>query len=287
MQKNAFGIYVTTQEGLFEELPWDFHDLGAMAVETRDSSTMSGVADVRTVVYIAGFEAEQQRNQAVEALGQKYPELEMTRMEISDDGWSEGWKKFFRPVVLDKLQVVTPWMTPPRDDRETIVIDPGQAFGTGGHATTKLMLQMIEDRQSREMFPDTILDVGTGSGVLAIACAKLGAPHIFGFDVEAPAIDAARENAVRNDVASRIDFKVGSPEQITGSWPLVLANIQLAVFIPHAVNIASFVAPNGHLYISGILEEQYDRCLALWPAFRLLETQQEGEWLAMHLEKHK
>jgi ribosomal protein L11 methyltransferase len=285
MSGRTFGICITVQDEGGEDLPWELHDLGAAGVETRDATTMTGVTAADTVVYIAGFDDESRRNQAAEVLGRKYPGLELSRLEITDDGWSEGWKKFFRPVVLEKVQVITPWMEAPEERDVTIVIDPGQAFGTGGHATTRLMLQFIE-KLSDPGFPETILDVGTGSGVLAIACARLGASAVVGFDVEEPAVDAARENAQRNHVGDAVSVMVASPEQVKGQWPMVLANIQLAVFLEHADSIANLVSPGGTLLISGILTEQRERCLALWPQFLLRDVMQEEEWLAMHLEKN-
>lgn len=282
----AFGIFVTTQNGAYEDIPYDLYDLGAMAVETRDQTTMSGVDAVNTVLYIGGFEKEVVRNQAADALVAQYGDLEITRAKMHDDGWSEGWKKFFQPVILEKLRVITPWMTLPESNQHSIVIDPGRAFGTGGHATTKLMLQLIE-QQSTKGFPQTILDVGTGSGVLAIACAKLGAKQILGFDIEESSVEATRKNAVRNGVSEQIEVQLASPDQMSGQWPLVLANIQLAVFLEHAAAVAQLVAEGGQLYISGILEEQQEQCIGLWPDFLLLSVIQEGEWLAMVLEKKR
>lgn len=280
----AYGICVRTQEGHHEELPYDLSDWGAQAVETRDSSTMTGVDDANVVLYIAGFESEADRAHAAQCLQTNYPELEILLQEIRDDGWSEGWKKFFAPVVLEKLQVITPWMEPVNVSAQPIVIDPGQAFGTGGHATTKLMLLFIE-AHSEKGFPSRILDIGTGSGVLAIGCAKLGATHILGFDVEQASVEATLENAQRNQVSSSVFAQLASPQDMQGEWPLVLANIQLAVFLECAPAIASLVVSGGTLYISGILQEQKEKCLSLWPDFKLLEIRQEGEWLAMALEK--
>lgn len=282
----AYGVFITTREGTYEELPYELYDYGAIGVETRDRFTMSNAPKADTVLYIGGFETEAARNRAADERSVRYPALEMTRGEMRDDGWSEGWKKFFKPVILEKLRVITPWMDLPQTHHQSIVIDPGQAFGTGGHATTKLMLQLIESHADRG-FPEHILDVGTGSGVLAIAAVKLGASHVLGFDIEEPSVEATRKNAARNHVSESIEVMLASPEEIDGAWPLVFANIQLAVFLEHANAVARLVAPGGTLYISGILEEQRDRCISLWPAFALKQVVQEGEWLAMELIKSK
>ncbi|MCK9521776.1 MAG: 50S ribosomal protein L11 methyltransferase [Proteobacteria bacterium] len=267
-----------------EMLAYDLSDLGALAVETRDAETMHRAPDSRTLL-IAGFASVQQRQAAIRALTADHPALEIVPVDIKDDGWRTGWQAFFQPVVLQQLQVLTPWMSAPPSHRRSLIIDPGQAFGTGGHATTVLLLQMIEARAASGKLPKRVLDVGIGSGILAIACALLGAEQVTGVDIEEAAIVAVRENAARNQVADNITALLGGPEVLRDTWPLVLANIQLSVFEQTADHMRPLVAPAGEILISGLLVPQVDACLALWPGFRAAEVRTEGEWAAIALER--
>ena len=108
-----------------------------------------------------------------------------------------------------------------------MVIDPGQAFGTGGHESTKLVLQMLERRSARHGLPSGVLDVGTGSGILAIAARMLGAKEVLGIDIEDESIEAFENNARRNRIRAGLSCRLGSAADVTGTWPLVLANLQL------------------------------------------------------------
>ena len=126
-----------------EDLSWALVDLGAVGVEQRDSTTMDKTDDGRAEL-VAGFSTIAARENAYVQLERSLGgEVEILRLDMKDDGWSTKWREFFKPVILDRLQVVTPWMEIPQEDRMPIIIDPGQAFGTGGHATTKLILEML------------------------------------------------------------------------------------------------------------------------------------------------
>jgi ribosomal protein L11 methyltransferase len=190
-------------------------------------------------------------------------------------------------VILDKLQVITPWMEIPRKDRLSIVIDPGQAFGTGGHGTTTLILEMLERRAATKQLPASVLDVGTGSGVLAIAAIKLGAKEATAVDIDPESVLATRENAAVNGVEESISVYLGSPSVVSGQWSLVLANLDLGVFLECASSIAKKVAPGGEVLVSGLLPDQVEPCLALWPGFRMTEKREKNGWISLALEPTK
>jgi ribosomal protein L11 methyltransferase len=238
------------------------------------------------VVLIAGFDQPGDRDAAFTAMsGAAWLSAKVEKVEIGDDGWSTAWRAFFQPVVLRRLMVLTPWMEPPRDDRLAIVIDPGQAFGTGGHATTKLLLCAIETLADNGELPQEVLDVGTGSGVLAIAALLLGSKRALGVDIEEESVVAALENAQHNGLEGRLEARLGQASDIEGTYGLVLANIQLAVFEQCALDIARTVAPLGSALLSGLLCEQKEAALALFPGFTLESTLAEGEWIALHLRR--
>lgn len=258
---------------------------GADAIEERDGTTMSAGEDGRAVL-IAGFDDSRARDEALAAIAAASGlDVQAEALEIGDDGWSSAWRAFFKPVLLSKLQVLTPWMEPPRRELRTLVIDPGQAFGTGGHATTKLLLQAIEKLAEEGELPLDVLDVGTGSGVLAIAALLLGSRSALGVDIEEEAVEASRENASRNGVEAGFEARLGQAADVEGTYRLVLANIQLAVFEMCAADIAARVDVGGRALLSGLLVEQREAALGLFPGFQLEDTLAEDEWIALRLRR--
>jgi ribosomal protein L11 methyltransferase len=257
--------------------------LGATAIEERDETTMTGAGAVDAACLVAGFADRAVRDAAALALSQRG--VEAIPMDVADDGWSSGWRAFFKPVELSRLLIVTPWMRVEAGGRAIIVIDPGLAFGTGGHATTRLVLELLERRAIERGLPAEVLDVGTGSGVLAIAAIKLGAACALAMDVEPEAVAATAENAAVNGVAAAIESRLGTARDVERPFPLVLANIELRAFQECAAEIAARVAPGGELYVSGLLESQAGACAALFPGFETIASAVEDGWAALALRR--
>lgn len=218
---------------------------------------------------------------------------EMQVREVVDQDWLGEWKKNWQPVEVGERFIIAPPWAEISDAHGRIVIriEPGMAFGTGTHETTRLCLATIEKyfqplhagRPRREASDGgSFLDVGTGTGILAIAAAKLGSAPIEACDTDAEAVDIARENARLNDVAEKITFRVGTVEETTASADLVCANLTADVIV--AALPALLSATCGHLVLSGILDSQADAVRA-----RLLECgvsepseiMQDGEWVAL------
>jgi ribosomal protein L11 methyltransferase len=275
---------VEADSALVDELSWRLHGLGASGIEVRDDRTMTA-GEGAGALLLAGFADAASRDSALAALAGAPGVGTARAVEVADDGWSTRWREFFRPVVLERLQVVTPWMTPPRPDLPAVVIDPGQAFGTGGHPTTRLILAMLEQRAARGGLPGRVLDVGTGSGVLAIAAVLLGAGEALGIDIDGEAVAAARENAAANGVAGRVRCLGSAVRDLGETWPLVLANIELPVFRELAPAISARVAAGGELLVSGLLEEQAEAGLALFPGFEHGQRPVLDGWTALALRR--
>jgi ribosomal protein L11 methyltransferase len=256
-------------------------DLGAAAIEERDGTTMTGPGAPDATCLVAGFADASARDRAAFELARDG--VEAIPMDVADDGWSAGWRAFFKPVVLARLLIVTPWMPAAVDGRERIVIDPGLAFGTGGHATTRLVLGLLERRAEERGLPAEVIDVGCGSGVLAIAAVKLGAARALAIDIDPEAVTATRENAATNGVAGAVEARLGTAADVSGAWPLVLANIELAAFEACAADVAMLVAPGGEIYLSGLLEGQVEACAALFPGFAREASMIEDGWAALAL----
>lgn len=213
---------------------------------------------VRTFVAAADTTAAtlDQIRHALWHLGQMRQVGELTITARAEEDWANAWKAhYYTHRIGERVTVRPPW----HEDREAdpgqvmIVLDPGMAFGTGLHPSTRLCVLALE----QELKPGTrVLDVGTGSGILAIAAAKLGAAAIDAVDIEPVAVRSARENADRNEVGGQIQVEVGSvgaEGPFTGGYDLVLANIIARILIDLAPDLARAVAPGGTLVLSGII----------------------------------
>lgn len=205
----------------------------------------------------------------------------MSLREVPDEDWLSEWKKTWHPVaVAQRFIVAPPWSEiNDRDSRIVIRIEPGMAFGTGTHETTRLCLAALE----KHFTGGSLLDVGTGTGILAIAAAKLfPEARIEACDTDADAIAIARENARLNDVAERISFRVGSVSESTASATLVCANLTADVIVKLMPLLLG--ASCGCLILSGILETQLEEVVAELHAQGITsepDVAQDGEWVAM------
>lgn len=211
--------------------------------------------------------------------------IEVTTSELPDD-WSERWKRFHQPLVLgDRLAVRPPWEAPIGADVE-LVIDPAQAFGTGAHATTRLCLELLLSLADTRPERGALLDLGCGSGVLAIAAAKLGFAPVTAVDFDPLSVDATHENAAVNAVdveVARCDLR-GDP--LPGA-PLVLANLLRPLLLDYARRLgeSNAPAPPQALIASGLLTHEADEIAAAFAAYGLRERdrRERGEWAALLL----
>lgn len=176
---------------------------------------------------------------------------------VTDPGWHEAWREHFRPVPVGRrLLVAPPWAAEAADGRLVIVIEPGRAFGTGHHASTAGCLVRLEAILERTPAP-RVLDLGTGSGILAIAAARLGAPAVIAVDEDPDAVAAARDNAARNGVGDRVDIRPGDVAALTlPPAPVVTANLLAAAHRRLAPVYGRLVTPGGRLVVGGLLSEE-------------------------------
>lgn len=207
--------------------------------------------------------------------------VEVRTEEVADD-WADRWRQFHRPVVLDgRLTVRPPWAPPPGTPLD-LVIDPGQAFGTGAHATTRLCLELLLDMPAA----GPLLDVGSGSGVLAIAAAKLGFAPVMAVDNDLAAVEATRTNAVQNDVqldVRRLDLR----RQSVPTAPTMTANLLRPLLLELAgAWEGGSISPPARLIASGLLIPEADEVARAFGRLGLRESarRQRGEWSALLLE---
>lgn len=203
---------------------------------------------------------------------------------LQDEDYLTQWQQFFHPLHIGSHLVIRPpWDTTALTPGvASLVLDPGQAFGTGLHPTTHLCLILLAQRLA-ERPAGRILDVGCGSGILSLAALKLGLDTAVGVDIDAQAIGVAEGNAVRNNLQARAQFQHGSVEDVTGQFAVMTANIYLGPLVDMMASFVQRLAPQGCLILSGILAHQE---LALRAAMQAagLKVQQrleEAGWVAL------
>lgn len=259
-------------------------ELGASGVEERDATTLAKSLGEGKVTLVASFATRADAEAAVAELDEAFaPRVE----EIVGDAWRDAWKEHYRPFSLTPRVTVRPPWEPyekQRPDEIVLELEPGRAFGTGLHATTSLVARTL-DREAARLAGATVLDVGTGSGILALVAIALGAGRVVAIDNDADVVGVVRENAERNGMEGRVEASDTDVAAIAATFPVVLANIEARVLIPLAPSIEARVAKGGLLVLSGILVGQEDDVRAAYPELTLRGTEREGEWVSLSLER--
>lgn len=208
--------------------------------------------------------------------------------EVSDTDWATAWKKYYHPVRISRyLTIVPSWQeyTPTAADEKIITLDPGMAFGTGTHPTTRLTLQALEVVLRGG---ETVLDVGTGSGVLSIASKYLGAKQVFAYDLDDVAVRSAQENMDLNPIAADVAVSANDLLQgVTEEADVIVANILADIIVLMVPDAYRLLKPEGRLIVSGIIEDKKDMVLAAMTeqGFEVDQLFQQKDWYAIILKK--
>ena len=206
---------------------------------------------------------------------------------VDDEDWNENWKKYFKAFdVGEKLAVCPSWETyENRDNRKVISLDPGAAFGTGAHATTYLCLSCLEDIVDGN---SSVLDIGTGSGILAVAACLLGAKNAVGVDIDELAVETAKKNAEANGVSDKTEFLMGDlADKVSGKYSIICANIVADVVIRLLDNVSDYMTEDGYLLVSGIIDiraKEVEEALKAH-GFKPVKAPVREEWHAYLLKK--
>ncbi|MFZ4857036.1 MAG: 50S ribosomal protein L11 methyltransferase [Desulfuromonadaceae bacterium] len=210
-----------------------------------------------------------------------------TLSSVTAEDWSSSWKVHFKPLRVGKhLLIVPTWEDAVQLPGDLIIrIDPGMAFGTGGHETTRLCLELLETVMDNSplLTVPSLLDLGTGSGILAIAANLLGAGRILALDIDPDAVEVARENLALNDMSDRVECGTTPLESLTENFDIILANILAEELVRLAQSLAERLHPGGSLILSGILAEKEPlvrKGFAL-QSLKYTRTVSDGEWIAM------
>ena len=285
----SWALVLTAPAGELELLAARLFEHGALGVELQEpeQQLMPGTPPLppgagRCIAHFA-------EREAAEGSARDLGRAE-SPVEIADLDWSVAWRKHHRPLrVGPRSWVQPPWEDAPAAPGEArVLIDPGMAFGTGSHPTTALCLERV-DQLLAELPGADLLDVGTGSGVIALLAVKLGAGRVCGTENDPVALAAARRGAELNGIPpGRIAWALADPDALPGApYGIVVANIVLNTLVELAPSIARKVAPRGRLVLSGLLSSQATEAEAAYVAQRLLpagRAERDG-WVRVELAR--
>ena len=210
-------------------------------------------------------------------------ELEVTA--VDDAEWEITWRKGYWAQRVGRLRIAPSWLDAPADDGLVIRLDPGMAFGTGLHPTTRACLAVLD---RLEPMPDAVLDVGCGSGILGIAALRLGAARVVGYDTDAAAVDASRANAAANKVGDRFEVRQGTlPDVAERPFPLVMANLVATVLVEMAPRLAAHTAPVGMLVASGVIEHRATEVVSTLGAAGFVSEERidDEDWVTLRMRR--
>jgi ribosomal protein L11 methyltransferase len=230
------------------------------------------------------FSDPAERDRAAEMIRELLPHLAIEHLDLPDEDWAARSQQSLTAVHAGAFIVAPPWDIPADPgDATVIVIEPSMGFGTGHHATTRMCLRLLSDIDVADA---TVLDLGTGSGVLSMAAALRGARSVSGIDVDQDAIDSAETSARLNTLPDTIRFHVADFRQSPPApADLVLANLTGGMLTSSAASIAALVRPHGQLVLSGFDHTEVDRVLAAFASFTERQRLSEDNWIALHMQR--
>jgi ribosomal protein L11 methyltransferase len=221
------------------------------------------------------FREAEERDRAADALRSEFADLSITSLDVPDEDWAARSQASLRAIQVGRIIVAPPWDAP-----TTVVVQPSMGFGTGHHATTRLCLDALQRVPLRGL---TVIDVGTGSGVLAMAASLLGAANVIGIDDDPDAIAAARENLALNPRA-RVTLDVADLRLAeAASADLVLANLTGALLVSAARQLRQLTDSEGRLILSGFLDTEEHDVLQAFAPLEVEHRAQEEDWLCVTL----
>tara|TARA_Y100001933_G_scaffold59036_1_gene59070 strand:+ start:6609 stop:7472 length:864 start_codon:yes stop_codon:yes gene_type:complete len=255
--------------------------LGSCGLQTDDRGS-----DVQLTVYFPEALDLEDIQDALQSFAkdQALSDFNVSRSLLGEEDWEAEWRRFFRPIWATPNVVIHPsWIPVEAGDGLAITIDPKMAFGTGGHESTQLCLQALEQYVERDY---RVLDLGTGSGVLSIAAVRWGAAHVTSLDVDSAAVENARENIELNRVdKNRVDVRVGCIDDCRedAAFDLIVANIQSRILLPILAPLRDRLLLGQPVIFSGILgreKEAFCRALSAH-GFELVEVLTKNEWIGI------
>jgi ribosomal protein L11 methyltransferase len=283
-----FSLTLDVPAGDSELVEHLLHECGASGLELRDGA-LPALPNVRApnrgeVIVVAWFEGEEAAREATEALHESWPGLAPLVEAVEDKDWSNEWKHQIRPVQVGRLWVGPPWeKSNAPADKVLLVIEPKMAFGTGDHPTTSMCLLAVDEFLAQHPAA-TVLDVGTGTGVLALAARKLGASRVVATDNDPIAVELAVEAAEVNGIEG-VELSTKPLQQLEGTFDLVVANILANTLVELAPELCA--RAKFKVVLAGVLATQREEVTAAFTAqgLRALPGMQTGEWVRLDFER--
>lgn len=206
----------------------------------------------------------------------------VTASKVNEEDWENNWKKYYKPAKVGEKIVIKPIWEKYQNSSEDIVLelDPGMAFGTGTHETTRMCIESLEKYVKEE---DVVFDIGTGSGILAIAAAKLNAKKVIGVDLDEVAVDSAKKNVALNEL-NNIEIIHGDlMEVVKGKANIIVANIIADIIILLSKGVKNFLEKGGYFISSGIIKERKEEVVDALKenGFKIKEVKEQGEWVCV------
>ena len=278
-------FYKYGEGGVSVEYPAEFNP---------DEGEVAPVPDFLTIKTYLRFDETLDHRRANIEIGVKLVahvcEIEpLVERKVEEEDWESNWKEYFHPITIGKKLVICPtWRTSDcYPQRSVVMLDPGMAFGTGHHPTTRMCLELLEEIIQGE---EKVLDIGCGSGILSIAAVQLGAEFSRGIEIHKNAVDVARENCVSNNVDDKIDIVLGTLDEhkFNECYDVAVANISSKVIVDLIQSLVGSIKVGGALILSGILSESFENIERAVSEVdvRIEDVKRDGDWVAILAFKH-
>lgn len=289
---DALGNFLTENgaQGVFQE--------SAVPRETAEDFPEPVIEDVLKAYFPQDHRSEKRLDalqKYMDSLAEIFPDFEKPSLKtetICDPDWGEQWKKYFKPVRVSKNIIVKPtWERYTPDSRDIVIeIDPGMAFGTGQHPSTRMCIEAIEDiiMNDRSIGEWKVLDVGCGTGILGITAAKMGAQDVICVDIDRKAVEIACENAAINNVKPSMHILNKNATAVDKPRNLIIANLTAKLLLTFRSHLEDLLLPEGYMIISGIIEQDAENIEQQFSAYPLTihRTIREKEWVCYVLRKN-
>ncbi len=252
---------------------WDYVDESVLM--QSDEVKVSTICDVDDNEFLKKLET---RLEEMKAYGVKYGEIVTGEIDAAD--YENEWKKYYKPIVTKHVTIVPTWIKYDKKDGERIMrLDPGMAFGTGSHATTRMCLELMDVDEK------DVIDVGCGSGILGIAAKIAGAKSVYMCDIDEQAVEFARKNAELNDVEATIEKADLLEGDMTADF--IFANITADILMRFSKSIGKHLRENGTIVLSGIIDSRLDEVIQCYESagYEIVERMAIDDWRALKLKK--